>query len=222
MFSFQGLGRRRLEKDSNKSHANLLVWMPQKKELDKKGADHSMYRLDFQGAPKSQPIIQKIIQRPKTSFDDNRSTTTSYRYWHGQDNPNRGTLSAMSNVGLTTQPNRRTRAKSVFGDGGSVASCLSWHQPQRPLGYSRSRVPAATALVPPPDVTPAPPSVPKVNSNPISYAPHPPSQPAPAAKPVAAAPAPAAKPVAVPAAPPAAAAPVTAAPPAPAPVVMAE
>ena len=131
------------------------MWKPHQKELEKQRPISSVYRVDFTGGYASKPMQQKLTVRPKTSFDDAAPTTTSYRYGHGPDNPHKRTLSAMCNVGLTTTQNRRHRVKSVVADGGSVASCMNWYQPQPP---SRPNVPRATStvvLTPPAEVSSA-------------------------------------------------------------------
>ena len=143
------MGRRRIQNDTQASNQNLLTWMPTKKDLvDKPTPMLSMYMFNYRGHP-SQPVRQLIVKRPKTSFDDDSSvSTTSYRYSHGVMNPNRELLNAMSNTGLNTVPNRRIRASTAHPTRESVASCLSWHAPSPP-SMSRPQVPVATQLYQP-------------------------------------------------------------------------
>lgn len=139
---FQGLGRKRLTNDTQQTKADLLTWMPQKDELEKAPPKNSVYKVDYRGVP-FQPIRQQIVKRPKTAFDDDRLSTT-YRYAHGRDNPNRATLNAMSNDGLDTMTCRRQKA-SLRATNETVAGCLSWYVPPK----ARLSVPMATQTVPP-------------------------------------------------------------------------
>ena len=72
---------------------DLLTWQPTREELEKAPPKASVYKVDYRGIP-FQPIQQQIVKWPKTSFDDKQGLTTSYRYAHGRDNPNRITLNA--------------------------------------------------------------------------------------------------------------------------------
>ena len=115
--------------------------MPTKRELDRSGPKTSVYTLDF---PSKIPEKQKLVHRPKTSFDEDTSASTTYRYAHGLDNPNKDTLNAMSNVGLTTDQTRRQRS-SMGGGRESVASCMSPYIPKPPM---KPLIPQATQTVP--------------------------------------------------------------------------
>lgn len=125
--------------------------MPTKRELDKSGPKTSVYRLDFPTSSGSEK--QKLIHRPKTSFDEDFCVSTSYRYSHGLDNPNKDALNAMSNVGLTTDQTRRQKSSMVSGRE-SVASCMSWYIPKPP---TTPLIPQATQTAPMPakKMTPA-------------------------------------------------------------------
>ena len=125
--------------------------MPDKKEWEKSPPQHSVYKLNFQETP-SRPIKEQIIKRPKTSFDTDVPITTSYRYSHGTSNPSRELLSAMSNTGLTTVPNRRLTTQGSGRE--SVAHCLNWYAPPTksapttaPARPNRPLIPAATEPV---------------------------------------------------------------------------
>ena len=143
MFSSQGLGRRRFKSATLAFKPGMLSWQPHEKELAKAGPNPSLYKYDFRGIP-PEPMKQLIVKRPKTSFDeDYGKVTTSYRYAHGMDNPNKEVLNAMANDGLNTKPNRRIKGSNSSGRE-SVASCMSWHHPLRP---KKPTVPAATQTI---------------------------------------------------------------------------
>ena len=126
----QGLGRRRIRNNTNRLDPDLLVWMPHKKEQEKAGPKSSCYRVDY-GNRNGKGQGQQIVTRPKTSFDDDRLATTSYRYAHGWQTPNKPAVTVLRDVGLTTVPNRRQKA-SLGATRDSVASCMSWHVARRP------------------------------------------------------------------------------------------
>ena len=110
-----------------------------------------MYKIDFRGVPK-EPLKQQIVKRPKTSFDEDfKKDITSYRYAHGEDNPNKGILNAMCNDGLDTTLTRRKTGSSLGGRE-SVASCMSWYIPRPP---TKPTVPVATQTMPVKKMTPA-------------------------------------------------------------------
>lgn len=117
----EGLGRRRFRCDTNRFRRNFLAWTPQKQELSKSGAKASVYKVDYRGVP-SEPLRQQLVSRPKTSFDEGRPRTTTYRYSHGDDNPNKTTLNALSNLGLTTLQQTAaatTSSGNISGNGSS-------------------------------------------------------------------------------------------------------
>ncbi len=124
----QGLGRRRIDNSTNRYRRNLLTWVPHRIDLEKGPPRSSVYKVDYRGVP-SEPLKQQIVKRPKTSFDDDLSDTTSYRYAYGSDNPNKQFLSAMSNTELVTA---RKQKMSTGSGKESVAGCMSWYRPQSP------------------------------------------------------------------------------------------
>ena len=139
--------------------------MPSKQEWSPGVPMNSLYKITYRGVPQQQ-IKQKIVQRPKTSYDLDPQTTT-YRYCHGSDNPHKitlavtpsghtgNTIDATDNhdlVSLSTTVNRKQRS-TLEGGRESVASCMTWHTPRPPsAGNHRNRRPmvtSATQLVPP-------------------------------------------------------------------------
>ena len=161
----QGLGRRRIENHSTRFHPNLLAWRMNKQPYPTASRDpplSSLYKVDFRGT-RTTPMQQTIVTRPKTSFDKEMPLTTSYRYAHGTDNPNKATLNAMSNQsfrGTQATSGRKLRVTSAPLYRESVASCMSW---------STGRVNQDNAL-PVPKLVPHPPEAPKM-------VPHPPEAP---------------------------------------------
>lgn len=146
---FQGLGLKKIPNNSNNVYRpNFLAWAPLKIELKNGPPGFSVYKRDFQGSP-AQPLKQQLVQRPKTSFDNQGPPTTTYRYTHGFDNPSKQTLCAMSNEGLKgTSMNaaprpRRARVMSAVSGRESVASCLSWYVPRAPA-RPKTSVPIST------------------------------------------------------------------------------
>ena len=153
MCGFQGHGRKRLRtRCTNRFDPDLLTWMPTKPEIERAGPKKSMYKVDYRGTPAQPQTVEMIIRRPKTSFDDDRITTTSYRYAYGLDHPNRELLSAMSNQGLTSCSSTNladaNRKQKKARSRETVGSCLNW-QAGRTRG-ARPVIPAATQLVPAP------------------------------------------------------------------------
>ena len=147
----QGLGKRRFEQRRFGFKQDLLTWKPLQEELSRAGPRSSVYKVDFRGIPR-EPLKQQIVKRPKTSFDsDFKKDTTSYRYAHGDDNPNKEILNAMCNDGLDTTLSRRKTGSSISGRE-SVASCMSWYIPRPP---TKPTVPVATQTVPIHKMTPA-------------------------------------------------------------------
>ena len=156
-YIFQGLGKRRIANDTLGWKPDLLHWMPQTGELSRQGPHHSDYKVTYRGAPMQEPIKQQIIHRPKTSFDDNHPTTTSYRYSHGRDNPSRHILNAMSNAVLSGS--MQSKRQNTQGDGReNVAMCLNWYVPDRKASkpLSTQTLCNATMLVPTPPTAPKP------------------------------------------------------------------
>ena len=148
----QGLGKKKIPNETQHWKPDFMAWMPHKPELDKAGPKHSSYRTNF--LHHSEPLVEKYVKRPKTAFED--VPTTTYRYSHGEANPNKELLSAMTNNALlSTVPNRICKASKITGRE-SVASCMSWqHTPTPPKvkvtrmsqsapPINRSIVPAAT------------------------------------------------------------------------------
>lgn len=138
----QGLGRKRIQtKNTNRFNEDLLTWMPQKQEVHRGGAKKSMYKIDYRGVAQ-QRLAEQLIQRPKTSFDDDCLPITTYRYAHGDENPNRHLISAMSNDGFNSSTS--TRIKKFPGTRETVASCLSWQG--NSSAKNRPTIPAATQV----------------------------------------------------------------------------
>lgn len=144
----QGLGRKR-----NPSAAatynfkpDFITWMPEKEYTARCRPLTSTYRKNFTRAKEIEPFKQALVQRPATSFDG--VPTTSYRYAHGDGQPNRTAINAMNNSALmlstVMRKQRAKTAKPQYRE--TVASCLSWHVPHPP---NRPVVPAATETVPP-------------------------------------------------------------------------
>ena len=164
-YIFQGLGKRRFRNNSNKYQSDFLAWSPNKQSTYQQEANtvrgrpptakHSVYKIDFHGSS-GNPIKPQYTPRPKTSFDEGNPTTTTYRYSHGSDNPNKSILNAMSNTGLSSMPtNKKVRSSSArFATRDTVASCMSWYRPPTP----RKTVTSENTIVPhppPPKTAPA-------------------------------------------------------------------
>ena len=133
--------------------------MPEKEYIERTRPLVSTYRVDFKNIKEPvKQVPQIIVKRPKTSFEG--TPTTSYRYSHGEECPNKGTINAMNNGALKLSLlNRKDRAMSAKPSGReSVASCMVWHNPQEQKirKPSDSSVPAATQT--------------------MNFVPHPPSQ----------------------------------------------
>ncbi|XP_064633026.1 uncharacterized protein LOC135491226 isoform X2 [Lineus longissimus] len=162
----EGLGRRRIQNDNFAYQRDLLSWRP----VMTVGPNFSQYQVTYRTPNSNQQEIKQLItHRPKTSFDN--SDTSTYRYSHGKDNPNREVINAMTNEALTSTFTKKSGiTKSNYGRE-SVATCLSWYEPpprtpapQQACGdviVKRPGAPAATATY---VHVPAPPSGPKPNT----------------------------------------------------------
>lgn len=106
----------------------------------------------------TEPMKQQIVMPPKTSFDDSHPPTTTYRYSHGRDNPNKAVLNAMNNDMLSRTLNKRQTTQGSGHD--SVANCLNWYVPK---GHAVPSTAPVMAPSPPtaPVIAPSPPTAPK-------------------------------------------------------------
>ena len=145
----KGLGRRRFKERKFGFQQDFLTWVPTKAELEKAGPKTSVYKINYTDS--TGPVKQQIVKRPKTSFDPGYDHCTQYRYAHGFENPNKETLNAMSNMGLSTNLTRRQKSSSISGRE-SVASCMSWHIPRPP---TKPLVPQSTQTISTKRMTPA-------------------------------------------------------------------
>ncbi|KAJ8301092.1 hypothetical protein KUTeg_020079 [Tegillarca granosa] len=160
----QGLGKKRTPGKAYSFNADFITWMPEKEYIERSRPLISSYKIDYR-----QNIIQPqiIVKRPKTSFEG--VPTTSYRYAHGTDAPNKEIIDAANNeslkLSLLNRKNRAMSAKVVKGRE-SVASCMIWYNPNREKtcgdqqAVKKSNVPPATQMVvyephPPPPKEPA-------------------------------------------------------------------
>jgi len=130
----QGLGKKRHPDRSSTFDPDFMAWTPNRHRHNTGRPLTSTYRRDFRLEEQN---IQKIVKRPKTSFDLN--LTTTYRTCHGPDSPNKDLINAMNNESLMlTAVSRQRQAKMRPSDRReTVASCMSWYRPRV--------VPAATA-----------------------------------------------------------------------------
>lgn len=123
-FLFQGIGKRRVKSQNRDSQTDLLTWMPMKEEFDKSGPLLSTYGHQFRGVPvEVDGLKQKLVSRMRLTVD--RPGLTTYRTSHGHENPHRRTPSpVVKNRLLKPEPNKAT-----------VATCLNWYRPPRPLPF---------------------------------------------------------------------------------------
>ncbi|KAL8563765.1 hypothetical protein ACOMHN_058280 [Nucella lapillus] len=129
----QGLGRKRSPQKAYSFKPDFYTWMPIKEQIERARPEVSTYQLDFAKSG----VKQILVKRPKTSFEG--TPTTTYRYVHGQEAPNREEISSMANSAVQlTAHNRLHRAKTARpACRDTVASCLTWYRP---------KVPAATTV----------------------------------------------------------------------------
>ncbi|ELU02546.1 hypothetical protein CAPTEDRAFT_196725 [Capitella teleta] len=151
----QGMGRKRIKsRCSSRFNPDLLTWMPLKRETDAAPPKKSVYKRDFRNAMTAIPP-EMLVQPPMTSFDDQQPVTTSYRYAHGTDHPNKALLSVMSNRVLSSgsATNRIARPPKQKE---TVGSCMNWITAE-----CKPRVPDATPMYvphpPPPTAAPSKP-----------------------------------------------------------------
>jgi len=130
----QGLGKKRHPDRSATFDPDLIAWGPNKIHRHAGRPLTSTYRQDFR---EEEVNVQKLVKRPKTSFDG--MTTTTYRTVHGADSPNKDMINAMNNEALMLSAlSRQRQAKQKKSDRReTVASCMSWYRPRV--------VPAATS-----------------------------------------------------------------------------
>jgi len=126
----QGLGRKRHPDRSATFDPDFIAWKPAKEMRNFGRPLTSTYRTDFR---REELNMQKLVKRPKTSFDT--PLTTTYRTVHGADSPNRDFINAMNNEALmlTTQHRQRQARQKKSDCRETVASCLSWYRPRVPL-----------------------------------------------------------------------------------------
>lgn len=131
-FFEQGLGRRRHPERSGIFDPDFIAWTPDRIPRNSGRPFTSTYRKDFRNQELN---VQKLVKRPKSSFD--RTLTTTYRTVHGADSPNRDLINAMNNEALmlSTQERQRQAKQKVSDRRETVASCMSWY---------RTRLPPAT------------------------------------------------------------------------------
>jgi len=134
-FEQKGLGRKRHPEYSAKFDPEFMAWTPNKANRFSGRPMTSTYRQDFR---QEEPMVQKLVKRPKTSFDG--VATTTYRTVHGADSPNRDLINAMNNEALMLSAQHRQRQaklrKSNVRD--TVASCMSWYRPKVPAATCHS------------------------------------------------------------------------------------
>ncbi|XP_005103667.1 uncharacterized protein LOC101849946 [Aplysia californica] len=125
----QGLGKKRHPERSATFDPEFIAWTPGKIKRNAGRPLTSTYRQDFRN---EEINVQKLVKRPKTSFDG--VPTTTYRTVHGPDSPNRDLINAMNNEALMLSAQSRQRqAKQKKSDRReTVASCLSWYRPRVP------------------------------------------------------------------------------------------
>lgn len=121
---FQGIGKRRVKSQNRDSQQDLLTWIPMKEEFNKAGPLLSTYGHQFRGVPvEVDGLKQKLVSRTRLTVD--RPGLTTYRTSHGHDNPHRRSPSpVLKNRLLKPEPNKAT-----------VATCLNWYRPPRPLPF---------------------------------------------------------------------------------------
>ncbi|XP_046568450.1 uncharacterized protein LOC124276843 [Haliotis rubra] len=137
----EGLGRKRVTNSTYNFKPEFISWMPEREYVARMRPLASTYKIDFMPERQSH---QLIVKRPQTSFEG--VATTTYRYAHGNESPNRDCINAMNNQALMLSTHsKRLRSKSARPQvRETVASCLSWHVPRPP---SKPQIPAATELV---------------------------------------------------------------------------
>lgn len=129
----EGLGRRRLENNTNRYEPNLLSWMSvDGRQVEPASVPLSSYMVEYRGVKvDATKLNQRINRRVKTSLNDvNRlSSTTAYRYTHSTDNPYLGEI-LHPGEGMVTINRIQKPLSHLSRD--SVATCLSWYDPMPP------------------------------------------------------------------------------------------
>lgn len=157
----QGLGRRRVPNSTYNFKQDFITWMPEREFVERSRPLTSTYKVDFMTKTAKN---QLIVQRPITSFEG--IPTTSYRYAHCDEAPNKKTIDAMNNTALKLSfLNRKEKPMSNKHNQGreSVATCLTWvsYKSERKSEPVRPTIPAATQTTvyePHPPTTQKPPS----------------------------------------------------------------
>jgi len=123
----QGLGKKRHPDRSGIFDPDFIAWTPIKDNRNFGRPLTSTYRQDFR---EEELNVQKLVKRPKTSFDGVPSTT--YRTVHGADSPNKDFINAMNNESLMLSALSRQRQAKLRKPGHreTVASCMSWYRPR--------------------------------------------------------------------------------------------
>lgn len=141
VYTFKGLGRKRVTNSTYNFKPEFISWMPEREYVARMRPLTSTYKTDFMSERQSH---QLIVKRPQTSFDG--IATTTYRYAHGKESPNRDCINAMNNQALMLSTHsKRLRSKSARPQvRETVASCLSWYVPRPP---NKPQVPMATEVM---------------------------------------------------------------------------
>lgn len=118
--------------------------MPEREFVERMRPLASTYKLDFMSKTGKK---QLIVERPLTSFEG--APTTTYRYTHFEEAPNKKAIDAMNNTALKPSLlNRKDKPMSGRNSHGreSVASCLTWvsYKSERKDEPIRPTIPAAT------------------------------------------------------------------------------
>jgi hypothetical protein len=127
----QGLGKKRHPDRSATFDPDFIAWVPGSNRINRNMGRPltSTYRTDFR---EEELNVQKLVKRPKTSFDG--VATTTYRTVHGADSPNRDMINAMNNEALmlSAQSRQRQAKQKKSQHRETVASCMSWYRPRVP------------------------------------------------------------------------------------------
>jgi len=123
----QGLGKKRHPERSATFDRDFIAWCPNRNNRFSNRPLTSTYRTDFR---EEELNVQKLVKRPKTSFDG--VPTTTYRTVHGPDSPNKDLINAMNNESLMLSTLTRQRQAKLKKSNcrETVASCMSWYRPR--------------------------------------------------------------------------------------------
>lgn len=134
VISSQGLGRRRIENDTNRHQPNLLSWKcpgegggKERNVTAAVSTSLSSYTTDYRGVSvDAWRLSQRIAGRVRTGAFAARLPTTAYRYAHGADSPQLDRILRPSKDAVVAV-NRIQKPPSQWRSRESVASCLSWY-----------------------------------------------------------------------------------------------